>query len=205
MRIPTLHYPKLHRVLALVGASIVFALFALPAGAQAPKGPADRAAAFAKDTVELGKVEERLRSNETYMKKYYASDDLKAQSGKDMVFLAVTKVTYLDKGTTAQEKAMGKKAAALLPKVQAQGRAIYASSLEHNFVKNGLDMKVRAQGADKKQLRISYALMSQPLVYKFQNDIKIDDQARILGFTRLVYTNGFDSSLGETWTIDLGR
>jgi hypothetical protein len=45
--------------------------------------------------------------------------------------------------------------------------------------------------------------MSQPLVYKFQNEIKVNEQASKLGFTKLVYTNGFESELGNTWTIDL--
>lgn len=45
--------------------------------------------------------------------------------------------------------------------------------------------------------------MSQPLVYKFQNEIKLDEQAEKLGFTKLVYTNGFESALGQTWTVDL--
>jgi hypothetical protein len=80
---------------------------------------------------------------------------------------------------------------------------MYASALEETFVKNGFDMKVSAIGHDKTRLRITFALMSQPLIYKFQNEIKIADQARPLGFTSIVYTNGFDSSLGQTWTVKL--
>jgi hypothetical protein len=115
----------------------------------------------------------------------------------------VAKVTYGENGKSKEEKALGQKAAALIPQVSQQAREMYASSLEEIFVKNGMDVQVSARGNSKKQLRISYALMSQPLVYKFQNDIKVSEQAAPLGFTKLVYTNGFESSLGKTWTIDL--
>jgi hypothetical protein len=67
-------------------------------------------------------------------------------------------------------------------------------------VKSGMDAKVSATGANKTRLR-----MSQPLIYKFQNDIKLDEQARQFGFTRLEDTNGFDSELGRTWTVDLTK
>jgi len=45
--------------------------------------------------------------------------------------------------------------------------------------------------------------MSQPLVYKFENQMKLDAQARKLGFSKIVYTNGLQRTVGKTWTIDL--
>jgi hypothetical protein len=78
-----------------------------------------------------------------------------------------------------------------------QVRSLYASSLEQQFVKRGFDIEVSAKGTD---LRLKYALMSKPLVYKFANEWNLADMAANYGFTRLVYTNGFASSLGETWT-----
>jgi hypothetical protein len=77
--------------------------------------------------------------------------------------------------------------------------------VEQIFVKSGMDAKVSAIGANKTRLRVVYVLMSQPLIYKFQNDIKLDEQARQFGFTRLEDTNGFDSELGRTWTVDLTK
>jgi len=37
------------------------------------------------------------------------------------------------------------------------------------------------------------------LVYKFQNEMKLDDQARTFGFKKIIYTDGYDS----TWTQGL--
>ncbi len=91
----------------------------------------------------------------------------------------------------------------MLPQVEQQSRELYASSLSEIFIKSGMDVEVSATGREKKRLRISYALMSQPLIYKFQNEIKIQSQAAPLGFTQIVYTNGFESSMGKTWTVEL--
>ena len=77
--------------------------------------------------------------------------------------------------------------------------------MEQIFIKSGMDAKVSAAGANKTRLRLVYALMSQPLVYKFQNDFKLDEQARTFGFASLEYTNGFESPLARTWTVDLKK
>lgn len=155
------------------------------------------------DIREVAAIEGRLKENAKSLKRYYGTTDQLGQATKDALHLIMMKVEYQNQGKSKEEKALGQKVAALLPLVSEQVREIYASSVEENFMKNGLDMKVRALGKEKKQLRITYALMSQPLVYKFQNEIKVNEQASKLGFTKLVYTNGFESELGNTWTIDL--
>lgn len=88
-------------------------------------------------------------------------------------------------------------------KVETQARQIYVSTLEEAFIKKGIDTRVTALGSDRNQMRISYALMSRPLVYKFQNELNLDEKAKSFGFKKLVYTNGLDGELGETWTIDI--
>ena len=62
-----------------------------------------------------------------------------------------------------------------------------------------MDVKVSAAGTKKDQLRLKYVLMSQPLVYKFQNEVKLPEQARVLGFKKIVYSDGYN----ETWNVDL--
>jgi hypothetical protein len=168
--------------------------------ASAPKEPVNR---IAEDTHAITQIEQRLKDNRESLKKYYATPEKVKQANADILRLALVKVAYSENGKTKEEKALGRKAAALIPQVSQQAREMYASSIEEIFIKNGMDVQVSARGADKKELRISYALTSQPLVYKFQNEIKISEQAAPLGFTKLVYTNGFESSLGKTWTIDL--
>jgi hypothetical protein len=168
--------------------------------ASAPKEPVNR---IAEDTHAIAQIEQRLKDNRESLKKYYATPEKVKQANADILRLTLAKVAYGENGKTKEEKALGQKAAALIPQVSQQAREMYASSIEEIFIKNGMDAQVSTRGAEKKELRISYALMSQPLVYKFQNEIKISEQAAPLGFTKLVYTNGFESSLGKTWTIDL--
>ncbi|MDO8267701.1 MAG: hypothetical protein Q7T32_07690 [Moraxellaceae bacterium] len=158
---------------------------------------------LAKDSAVLARIETRLKENEKSLKGFYGTASQLEQASKDGIQLIMMKVDYLDNGKSKEEKAFGKKASTLLSKVSAQRRQIYASTIEESFVKNGLDIKVTTTGTEKNRLKISYVLMSKPMVYKFQNEIKIQEQATKLGFSRITYTNGFDSDLGETWTVDL--
>lgn len=162
----------------------------------------DPAAEFAKQNEDVVQIEQRLKVNSQQLKKYYASTDQVKQSELDVIQLALVKGAYTT-SKVPEQQALAKKALALIPQVSQQARTMYASALEETFVKNGFDMKVSAIGHDKTRLHISFALMSQPLIYKFQNEIKIADQARPLGFTSILYTNGFDGSLGQTWTVKL--
>lgn len=168
-----------------------------------PVTPKDAVNRIVEDTKAISEIEQRLKDNQESMKKYYSTPDKVKQAGSDIIQLTVAKMAYGENGKTKEERALGQKAAGLIPRVSQQAREMYASSMEKIFIKNGMDAQVSARGKDKKILRISYALMSQPLVYKFQNEIKVDQQATPLGFTKLEYTNGFQSSLGKTWTIDL--
>lgn len=170
-----------------------------PAATPAKKDPAVELAEYKQIVTD---AEKRVGENAERLKKYYASPDQVKQATADIIQVALIKGLY-DESKNADEKALSQRAAKLLPRVEQQARELYASSLAEIFVKNGMDVEVRATGKEKRQLRISYALMSQPLVYKFQNEIKIGEQAVPLGFKKLIYTNGFESSLGQTWTVDL--
>ena len=104
-----------------------------------------------------------------------------------------------DKSDKKEEKGLGTRADALMTRVSQQQREVFASATEEVFIKSGMDIKVTVAGAKKEQLRLKYVLMSQPLVYKFQNDAKLPEQARFLGFRKIVYSDGYD----ETWSVDL--
>lgn len=136
------------------------------------------------------------------LKKYYATAADVAASRDDELKAASAKLAYADSKVPA-ERALSRKGEALQAKIQAQTRALFASATEESLVKNGLDVRVSVVGKDRKTLRVSYVLMSKPLVYKFQNEGKLAQSAGTAGFKKIIYTNGLDSSLGETWTVDL--
>ncbi len=150
----------------------------------------------------LKEMDEKLNSLRAKFNKYYATADDVNGLMQDVTLLTVAKAAYKT-GKSDTEKRLHAKSAALLPRAQLTLREAYASSIEEIFIKTGMDAQVKAVGDGKKTLRIKYALMSQPLIYKFQNEIKIDEQAKNVGFSKLVYTNGFESSLGKSWIVNL--
>lgn len=185
----------------IVAASVTLPLPTQPATVRKP----DPATIIANNTKELAQIEKRLRENATKLKGYYGTPEQLEQVSKDIVRLVMLQVEYSDEGKSREEKIIGKKAKALLTLVTEQARVIYASSTEEAFVKSGFDIRVVATGKNKTQLRLTYALMSKPLVYKFQNETEIKRHATKFGFAKLIYTNGFESELGQTWTVDLKK
>lgn len=165
----------------------------------------ERLAEFENDKKNLLTIEQKLKQNEAHLSKYYGTNDQIDQCASHILALSMLKVDYLNHGKSKSEKELGRRAEQTSEKVAAQCRRIYASVIEERFMKKGLDIKVTTSGANQKQLTIKYALMSQPLVYQFQNEMHMQEAAKKVGFTKLVYTNGFDSSLGQSWTIDLTR
>jgi len=149
-----------------------------------------------KKTVE--KIESRLKENAERLKKYYGTTDQIKAATADLIKLAVVKGLY-EKSSVKEERSLSGRADSLIARVSQQQRTLYASTVEEIFVKNGMDVRVSASGAKKDQLRLKYVLMSQPLVYKFQNEMKISEQAKIFGFKKIIYTDGYD----ETWIVDL--
>lgn len=146
----------------------------------------------------IEEVEARLKSNSEHLKKYYGTSSQVKQATTDLVKLAVIKGLY-EKSGKKEEKNLGTRATTLILRVSQQQRTIYASATEEIFVRSGMDVKVTANGAKKDQLSLKYVLMSKPLVYKFQNEVKLSDQARVLGFKKIIYSDGYNTS----WTVDL--
>lgn len=163
-----------------------------------PPPPRDPIAQLTESKATVDDVEARLKETAERLKKYYGTaEDIKQATG-DMVKLAIVNGKY-EESEVEEELALSKRAESLIAKVAKQQRVTYASATEEIFVKNGMDVDVAANGSNKEQLRIKYVLMSQPLVYKFQNEMKLQDQARLFGFERIIYTDGY----GDTWTVDL--
>ncbi|MBP6750369.1 MAG: hypothetical protein KA144_12070 [Xanthomonadaceae bacterium] len=167
-----------------------------PATAEPPK--ADPAAVLAESQTTVAEIESRLKQNSDHLKKYYGTPEQVKQATGDLIKLAVVQGLY-EKSGNREEKKLGTKAGNLIPSVSQQQRTIYASASEEIFVKSGMDVNVSATGKKKEQLRLKYVLMSQPLVYKFQNELKLPEQARALGFKKIIYSDGYN----ESWNVDL--
>lgn len=163
-----------------------------------PPPPPDPVAELTESKATLDDVENRLKATTERLKKYYGTADQIQEATADMLKLAIVKAKY-EESKVKEEMALRNRADTLISKVAMLQRVIYASASEEIFVSNGMDVDVAASGAKNEQLRIKYVLMSEPLVYKFQNEMKIQDQARVFGFKKIMYTDGYD----ENWTVDL--
>jgi hypothetical protein len=185
----------------LISTSTSTSTSASPTNSQpAPAAPAkvDPVAVLAKSKNVVEEVEARLKGNSEWLKKYYGTSEQVRQATADLMKLTIVTGLY-KKSDKKEEKSLGAKAGSLISSLAQQQRTIYASATEEIFVKSGMDVKVSATGSKKEKLRLKYVLMSQPLVYKFQNEVKLTEQARSFGFKKIIYTDGYD----ETWTVDL--
>ena len=155
------------------------------------------------DLTRIANIEASVREVEQSLTKYYGTKKQLAELFQLGVTAAIIQASYQQDGKTQEHKNLSNKAAALGARIENVSRKVFASTLEEEFIKRGMNINVSATGADQKILRIKYALMSQPLVYKFQNELNLPTIARDRQFQKLIYTNGFDGSLGQTWTVDL--
>ena len=154
---------------------------------------------------EIKAIADRANEVKESLKEHYASQGELDEGVKNLSVL--TRLSVLRKSLadckSKEEREVMTKAKSLYSVVDRQIRQMYASTREENFMKSGLNVKVIATGKDNKTLKITFALMSQPMVYKFQNEAKVPETASAFGFNKIIYTNGFQSSLGETWNIKL--
>ncbi|QQQ01012.1 hypothetical protein [Lysobacter enzymogenes] len=164
----------------------------------APAVQLDPAAKLTEAVQTVDGVEARLKENAQKLKKYYGTKSQLEDSTADLLKLGLVRAQY-EKSKVKAERALAARADALFTKVGQQQRTIYASTIEENFIKNGLDIRTSVEGSKKDHLRLKYVLMSKPLVYKFQNEMKLDEQAKVFGFTKLIYSDGYN----ESWTVDL--
>jgi hypothetical protein len=70
-------------------------------------------------------------------------------------------------------------------------RKRHADEMESRFLSAGMDMHVYAEGDAATTLRLRYILMSRPLIFKLTNETKMREDARSLGFERIVFADGY--------------
>lgn len=199
-------------LLAIISVGAYALALALPAHSQqkssAPApAPAEQAKSlpYERDAARVDAAEKSRLDIEKSLKGFYGTPSQLERSAADIKVLADITALYKAQGTTPAHRALADKALAQMKRVQSTARSVFASSMEETFMKRGLDIKLSATGSENKTLRVTYILMSQPLVYQFQNEMKLSAMAQGIGFSRVVYANGAGGSLGKTWTVDLAK
>lgn len=91
---------------------------------------------------------------------------------------------------------------AILQKELVEARKKFAEKLEYKFLDKGLNMDVTAEGKNADILKLKWALTSKVAAHEISKGDLIET-ARSLGFKKVYLTNGFESSMGESYTWDL--
>jgi hypothetical protein len=153
----------------------------------------------------LVSIESMVLEIEQSLKKYYGSKSQLKELSQAVPTVAMIVLNHNKNGATIEQKKLSSRAAALGKTIEIVTRKVFVSTLEEKFVANGMDVKISATGAANKLLQFKYPLMSKPLVYKLTNEMDLQDLARQRGFEKIIFTNGFKSSIGETWTVNLAK
>ncbi len=132
----------------------------------------------------------KLKEISTRLNKYYATKD--DMSSITDLLPKMIRIAGLDGKYSNEAKKE-------ISNIEALRRKAFASNMEEVGMSNGVNMNWKVQGKENKILRIEYALMSQAMVYNLRNKQKIDNVAKDFGFSKIIYSDRFDSS----WTIDL--
>lgn len=102
---------------------------------------------------------------------------------------------------SAFKKTHEKQAAAAAHAELLANRQNYARALENQMLSKGMSVDVVAKGKENTTLHVKYVLVSKALVYKFNHNADLMAEIRLMGFTKVVLTDGYD----ETWTLDLTK
>lgn len=95
---------------------------------------------------------------------------------------------------TPQDRAVQKKAAI-------KERADFVDRYENALLSKGMDVVVTASGSEKTTFKMKYVLINRPFVYNLANDGTTLETLHHKGFTKAIYTDGYD----KTWTFDLKK
>ncbi|MBN5173055.1 hypothetical protein JY430_13115 [Stenotrophomonas maltophilia] len=150
----------------------------------------------------LERAERSFNDRAVRLRDHYPAANDAADARADELRAATAKFTFAD-SLDQREREISERGAILQGKLKGQMRALFASTTEESFIRRGMDARVTAGGAEQATLQLNYVLMSRPLVYQITNESPIRQEARSLGFKRIVFTNNVSGSPSESWTVDL--
>lgn len=89
----------------------------------------------------------------------------------------------------------------LAEKLMIEQRKDFAKKYELSLLNSGMDTTITTEGKDSTGLKMKWVLMSRPIAYKIINDESAMSNLKNIGFKKIIFTDGHDS----TWSIDLTK
>jgi hypothetical protein len=122
----------------------------------------------------------------------------KTRMQKFIITLFLTAATAFAHAADDPAKTKAAPSPATIQKQQIQARVDFANRMEKAFLDQGMDVYVTTPGKLKDTLKLKYVLMSRPMVHQMMQST-LPDNAKKLGFKRMVFTDGYD----ESWSANL--
>ena len=94
----------------------------------------------------------------------------------------------------AQSRAVARSAATM------ETRSAFATNIEDQLRKRGIDASVQLDGDERDTLRIEFSNMTRRDVFHFVNSTMVRDAAPMIGFKSVAFSNG-----EQQWDYDLAR
>jgi hypothetical protein len=107
--------------------------------------------------------------------------------------------------TTPTQPPAKPKTPAQIAAEQIAARKIYAKVIDQQMLELGIESKTFTKGAQARTIVIQDALAGRVRANSLGKNSTMFEQLKALGFTRLNYTNGFESDLYEGFTWDLTK
>lgn len=102
-------------------------------------------------------------------------------------------------GTESETSSTRSTSGAPVQEPRLEARRTTAREFERGMLENGMDVEVDLVGPEQKTLRIEWGQASQAAVSTLVNDQSTMSNLRLVGFERLVITNGY----GDSWSWNL--
>jgi hypothetical protein len=148
----------------------------------------------------LAEVEARIKEYREKQKKFYPTEAGVKIITEDIARLVLVQSSY-EKSDSPTEKNLYSQAQKLSGHIDLFAREMYAKFMEGQMMEKSVGMKIEAAGDGKKILAIKYVLMSDVMVYQLRNNGGIDNQAKVYGFEKIIFTDGYK----HKWTVKLNE
>jgi hypothetical protein len=84
-------------------------------------------------------------------------------------------------------------------------RKIGAANVERGLLSQGYDATVTVSGPENRTIRITYALMSRPLVYQLTAEGKFLNQLSAQGFRKVILSDGYNYTWQYVYNEKFGQ
>jgi hypothetical protein len=150
------------------------------------------------DDAALEEIDNRVKEYTRQLMGDYPADRMLKILNEDRFKLTTAESAYARPNNKKQKRRLAK-IRTLRSAVELLTREVFAKILERKMLDNGLNARISTKGSNKQTLVCEYILMTKVRAANLLNDGNLLLSARDVGFKKLIFTDGLQSS----WTYDI--